>query len=191
MVLACIYSDAYGLEMNIDDEWPIDTILLAAPDLVDVITDETDVTSMGTVFAGASTAGDFASIVRAKGKFVALQTDDDIAAALTAGLSVILRCDPDTDLAVALNDLALDSTNLVVALNFAAAPSPAEADSIASTHRESLGNLGCADARMILCCDIDENTINNYLSTSNVDGVLLIDASFDTVNEILSTIAAG
>jgi len=148
-------------------------------------------TSMGTVFAGASTAGDFASIVKKKGKFVSLQTDDDIAAALTAGLSVILRCDADTDLSVGLNGLALDSTNLIIALNFAAVPSPSEADSISSMHRDSLVKLGCADARIILCCAIAESTINDYLATSNVDGVLLLDSSFDAVNEILSTIAVG
>ena len=58
----CVKCDAYGLEMNIDDAWPIDTILMAPPDLVDVITDETDVTSMGTVFVGAASSpadGDF------------------------------------------------------------------------------------------------------------------------------------
>lgn len=48
-----VYCDAYGLEMNIDDELEVDTVLLAPCSVADHITDSTEVTSMGTVYAGS------------------------------------------------------------------------------------------------------------------------------------------
>ncbi|MGB7344140.1 MAG: hypothetical protein WBD20_07995 [Pirellulaceae bacterium] len=181
----CIYCDAYGLEMSIDDEWPIDTVLLTAPELLDVIMEETDVTSMGTVFAGASAGNDFAAVVKAKGTHVLLTPADDIA----AGLIVILLTPPDTDLAARFSGLALTSENLVVALQPAKLPSPSDAQAVAAPHRVSLTELGCGDSRIVICGDIDESTINDYLAQPDVDGILLLDSSFDVVNELLSAIA--
>ncbi len=62
-----IYTDAYGLEMNIDDELAVDTVLFAPADSVCKITEETDVTSMGTVYAGVSDSIDSKTLKKLSG----------------------------------------------------------------------------------------------------------------------------
>ena len=111
--------DAYGLEMNIDDEWPIDTILMAPPDLVDVITDETDVTSMGTVFVGAASPpsdGDFQTLAGSAATWVLLENADAVVAALSAGLKVILCVEPSTDLAPVLESVPAAADQIILAI---------------------------------------------------------------------------
>jgi hypothetical protein len=188
----CVYCDAYGLEMNIDDEWPIDTVLMSPPDLVDAITEETDVTSMGTVFAGTSTApvnGDFGSLVDAQASFVLLDAIDNLAAAFDAGLRVILKITPETDVGPILSNTRATSDNLVVAVQPDAATTPPDAQSVVAAIRQALTTVNCAEARIIVAAQIDENSILKYLQEDDIDGVLLFDTSFDSVMEILRVIA--
>ncbi|MEZ6133124.1 MAG: hypothetical protein R3C59_31020 [Planctomycetaceae bacterium] len=51
-----VYSDAYGIEMNInvESERPVDVVMTAPPSLIHVITQDTGVTSNDNVAAGAS-----------------------------------------------------------------------------------------------------------------------------------------
>ena len=70
-----VCSHAYGLEMSIDGDWPIDTVLLAPPNAIASITQDTGVTSMGTVYGGAAFMppdGDLTSIVAEGAKWLLL-----------------------------------------------------------------------------------------------------------------------
>jgi len=97
-----VYTDAYGLEMTIDDEWPVDTILLVPPELAHVPFEETGVTEMG-VQCGASSApadGNFSGLARGdEACWVLLSETDDVASAAAAGLSILLCVTNTSDVA--------------------------------------------------------------------------------------------
>lgn len=187
-----VYSDAYGLEMTIDDEWEIDTILMTVPELVEVITGDTDVTSEAAVFVGASSApsdGNFQSIVDAEATHVLLGPNDDIAAALSAGLCVILNVSPETSLVSVLDGLSVTSDKVIVAVQPPAGPTPDEFQSLVGPFRAACQSCGCPDARILIAAVIDQNDILNYLALDDVDGVLLHGSSYGVVVDILSVIA--
>lgn len=187
----CIYTDAYGLEMTIDDEWEVDTILMAAPDLVDVITNETGATEMGTVYAGASQSpadGNFQSVVEAAGTWILLSPDDDIAGAFAAGLKVILNLQPEQDLTAALSGTAVTSENLIVAVQPPSLPTSEEAQTLLAPFREACDNLNCPDTRILLAAGIDGSEVLKYLAMDAVDGILLQDSAYHIVVDMLSLI---
>ncbi len=184
--------DAYGLEMNIDDEWPIDTILMASPDLVDVITDETDVTSMGTVFVGAASPpsdGDFQALAGSAATWVLLENADAAAAALSAGLKIILCVEPSTDLALVLDGVPLAADQIILAITHEFLPTPQVAQASARRVREHLRSRDIADTRVVLAAPVDGKTAMNYLSQDDIDGVLLRDSGFGTAMGVLSAMA--
>ena len=188
----CIYTDAYGLEMTIDDEWEVDTILMAAPELVDVITQETGATEMGTVYAGASHApsdGNFQSVVDAEGKWILLSPDDNIAGALAVGLNVILSIQPEQNLSSVLGGVPVTSENLIVAVEPTAVTTPGETQTLLAPIREACHNLNCADARVLLAAAIDHSEVLAYLAIDEVDGFLLRASTYHLVVDLLSQIA--
>lgn len=193
-----VYAEAYGLEMNVDDKWPIDIVILAPPDLVRVITSQTKVTSMGTVYAGASSMtslADLHAVTAANGQWLLLDGENGnvathTAAILDAGLNVILRVRNPSDLAGALATCpSLTPDRLVVAFRPDGDCSPDVANTAAAKIRLELNSLKCGDSRVVMVSAPNKDQILKYLSTNDIDGMLYEGADFSTVLDVLRVIA--
>jgi hypothetical protein len=76
----CVYTQAYGLEMNIDGEWPVNTLIMSPPHLVSQMTQAAEVTRAGAI-AGASYTpgdGDFRQIREANGSWILCRATDNL-----------------------------------------------------------------------------------------------------------------
>jgi hypothetical protein len=194
----CVYCDAYGLEMNIDDEWPIDTVLLAPPSLVDVINNDTGVTSMGTVYSGSSappTDGDFKALVAASAKWILIDGSKssapaNVGSALKAGLNVIICVEDQKQLSDSLiGAKRLSADRIVAAFRPAGSSRPEEGQLAARSLRDELHSFKLGDSRLILCSQLDAKNIMDYLRQPDIDGVLFENGQFTTTLGILSQIA--
>jgi hypothetical protein len=85
-----LYHQAYGLEMQIDNEWELDLVLLVPPEYLNVLINETDVTGedAAIVSAGVTTPQ---PAYEAPCNWVLLEKAADVSAALRAGARPILR----------------------------------------------------------------------------------------------------
>jgi hypothetical protein len=184
--------------MNIDDEWPVDTVLLAAPDLVAVITNSVDIESMGTVYAGAKSMPPIADLTQIKdagGTWLLLNADDanisaNVRAALDAELNVILCVTklPDiTNAVVNCKDLADD--RLVVAIRPHSVCTPDLAQTLASIIRAELKSHNCANSRVIIASQIGKENIMDYMTQPDIDGVLQFNGNFCWALDVLVPIA--
>lgn len=193
-----IYCDAYGLEMNIDDEWSVDTVLLTRPDLVHVIIDDTDVTSMGTVYAGTSSTppvGDLRKLKDAGATWILLSADDSAfatkaSAVLDADLNLILSVTDVQEISTALaNCDGVDDSRLVIAFRPDGDCAPKAAQKTASEIRQRLTEYRYDGSRVILASRIGNDDPIEYLTQPDIDGVLYDDGNFGSALEVLIMIA--
>lgn len=194
-----VYSDANGLEMNIDDEWPIDTVLLCPPESVKVITRETDVTKVKSVSAGAMRApanGKIKAIHSSGGRWLLLDcetdnTEEQLSAAVNAKLNIICVVRQPLQIrSVYENVPKLMPKQLVVALqperkNVAANT----AQKIVADIRGELTSHGLGDSRIVLAAPLHKNNVVKYIKQPDIDGVLLYDSDYSSVLEILVEIS--
>ncbi len=193
-----VYTDAYGLEMTIDDEWPIDTVILTPPELVYVVTEQIDVTSMGTVFAGASSAppdGKLAKVKGDGGKWLLLDArESDVSAhvssALKVKLNLILSVSNPEQISHAVKDAGkLNAKQLVVAFRPQRELPPEKAQELAAEMRSELRTLGCEKSRVVVAQKLDKSNVMEYVNQPDIDGVLLYESSFGEVLAVLGLIA--
>lgn len=180
-----VYTDAYGLEMTIDDEWPVDTILLVPPKLAHVPYEETGVTEMG-VQCGASSApadGNFSGLARDNEAFwVLLHETDDVASAAAAGLSILICVTNVSDVALLLAEGKIETGKLAVAVNSAEAAASVRAVLDVGDHNAS---------RVLLAENVSPGAAVGLIETPHVDGLLLTDSTYGIVVDILAAIADG
>lgn len=193
-----VYGDAYGLEMTIDDEFPIDTVILTLPELVSVITGSTGATSMGTVFAGAlqpPANGDFPSLAADGATWVMVNAALANAAqlvksALNADLHVILQTSHSEQVPKVLAGLKIPSVDrIVVALSGREPADPVSGQRHASAVRNELRALGMEQTRIIVEAPVDEQSAMEYLAQPDIDGLLVMPCDFGTITGILRRIA--
>lgn len=180
-----VYTDAYGLEMTIDDEWPVDTVLLVPPKLAHVPFEETGVTEMG-VQCGASSApadGNFSGLARDDDPcWVLLGETDNVAAAAAAGLSILLCVSDASSLVSLLDQVNIESGKIAVAVNSVEA---------AVSARTILDASGKNASRVLLAENASPGTALELIENPDVDGLLLTDSTYGIVVDILAAIADG
>jgi hypothetical protein len=193
-----VYSDAYGLEMNINDEWPIDTVLLAPPALVRVITGDTGVLSMGTVYAGAASLEskcDLRKLKKSGGKWALLDAEASnvqsmARSVLDANLSVILSVTNPSQVSNLLAGCKhLTSERIVVAIRSEDAYSPDTAQSAALEIRNELHSLNSGQSRVIVDTTIEKLEVLDFVEKPDIDGVLYRDGTFASALKALVPIA--
>jgi hypothetical protein len=192
-----VYSNAYGLEMTIDDEYPVDTVILTPPELVSVVTQSTGVTSMGTVFAGSLTApvnGDFKQLATDGAKWLLIdagQAEDGTAmqAALDVKLDVILRIGDARRLPAVVQGVGKSkSGRMVIAIGSGGPIEPNVAQAQAAAVRRELLDLDMAESRIILAAPADEQNVMNYFEQEDIDGLLVCNTDFGAVVGMLRRI---
>ena len=182
-----VYSNAYGIEMSIDSEWPVDVVLLASPALVKTMSGDTDVASMENVTIGGNQVNnrcDLRRVRKSGGKWVRLAASDPdtkqrVVDTLRVKMRVILEVSSAAELASTLAPSErLNSQSLVVAMRLGANPSPEAAQAVAAAIRGQLKKLNCEDARVVLAAEVNGDAVAGYVAQPDIDGILYSDESF-------------
>lgn len=202
-----VYCDAYGLEMTIDDEFPVDTILLVPDEFIDVITDETDLTSMGTVFGGASSIPKDAdgslklsNLVPPKTNWLlidcttsaAARLKADFDAALAAGINVICRISDADQVDILLSGCdpaKVDQLNF--AIQSGSQDTAAKARLACTEVRVAVARhqFLSQKVRVIISAETTETKLLDYVLQPDIDGVLILDGSYGRTAQLVGLIA--
>jgi triosephosphate isomerase len=208
-----LYCEAYGIEMQVDNEWNAEAILLAPHDHLYAVTENTDVTGedAAIVSAGATDVpisddgSPSVSVIKGPQNNWLLvgdprlnDTDElikkKIRAALDADCRVII-CLTDTSnehIAARLNSVgAIDCSRVVIALVHPDATVPAIATMSAKSVREHLASIGASgDPRFIVAGAISADAASEVVGIDGVDGVFLMDDKYSDFGTILEVLEA-
>ncbi|MEZ6134071.1 MAG: triose-phosphate isomerase [Pirellulaceae bacterium] len=208
-----LYCEAYGIEMQVDNEWNAEAVLLAPYDHLYAVTKNTDVTGedAAIVSAGATDipisddgSPEISVIKDSQNNWLLVgdprlhDTDEIIhrklQTALDAGCRVII-CITDTThdhIAARINGLAsIDCSRIVIALVHSDAPTPNVAASVAESIRDQIASIGATGrARFIVAGNISGDNAAEIVDINGVDGVLLMDDKYDDFGTILEVLDA-
>ena len=206
-----LYCEAYGIEMQIDDEWNAEVILLAPHDHLYAVTENTDVTgedaaivSAGTTDIPISEGGspDVSVIKDAQNNWLLVgdprlnDTDEIITKKLQAALDADCRaiiCIADTTsehIAARINGLAsIDCSRIVIAFVHPNATTPSVATTVAQSIRDRIASIGASGhARFIVSGNIFGENATDIVGIDGVDGVFLMDDKYDDFGTILEVL---
>ena len=187
----CVYTQAYGLEMTIDDEWPINTIIMSPPHLVSEMTRAADVMSMGAI-AGASYTpgdGDFHQIRDNDGRWVLARPTDNLFQIVAADLGVLLLIENIEELEPPIVTDIFHDQNLIVAFPINSVSTIETAEAMATEIKSSLNRRKMGSVQVLVSGSFDHKNLLEFARLPNVNGLLLLDASFDRVIEVLAKLA--
>jgi triosephosphate isomerase len=208
-----LYSEAYGIEMQVDDEWKAEAILLAPHDHLHAVTENTDVTgedaaivSAGVTDIPASHDGSFdpSVITDPQNNWLLVgdprlsDTDDTITKKLQAALAAdcrVIICVSNTThehIAARLNALAsIDCSRIVIAFVHPDATSPNVAAGAASAIHDQIASVGASGhARFIVSGNITGENAVDVVGIDGVDGVFLMDDKYGDFGTILEVLEA-
>lgn len=208
-----LYCEAYGIEMQVDDEWNAEAILLAPHDHLHAVTENTGVTgedaaivSAGVTDIPAAADGSFdASVIQDPQNNWLLvgdprrsDTDDVIHKKLQAALAADCRaiiCIANAThehIAARLHGLAsIDCSRIVIAFVHPDATTPNVAAAAASVIRDQIASVGASgQARLIVSGNITGENAADVIGIDGVDGVLLMDDKYDDFGTILEVLEA-
>jgi|GEM_PF-2712763 len=182
----CVYTQAYGLEMQADDEWPFNVLVMAPPHLVSSLTDEADVASLNLIPGASYTPGDgnYKQIVEQGGKWVLARPSDDLAKIAKHGLGVLLLVEDENDIDCLANVDSLAADGLVIALCIDSVSTTGTAKKTAAAIRSKLPSE-FSSARVIASGSFEHKNLLDYLSIGGVSGLLLLDASFCAILDLI------
>lgn len=190
----CVYRQGYGLEMMMDDEWPINTIVMVPPHLVDVLTRSAKIQSAGAI-AGASYTpgdGDFRQILDNKGRWVLTRRSDDVSKIVASGLGILFYVEGDDHLAdvdtLLAND-GLTETNVMIAFQSRSTSTLETISKSAIAIHSKLVGRNIGRAHLLVSASIDNEELIKYLSLPKVSGLLLLDVAFGNVIDLLQQVA--
>ena len=192
-----VYSDAYGLEMSYDDEWPVETVFFVPPHHVSVVTEQTGLRSEGVQVGaqGIPMEGTLRSLAESGATWVLLFANESSAAAhlydaVSAGLGVVLVAAEANGLAELVGQVPeVSSHRLVVALHPHDPATPAQAQNFAAAARTQLAAAGHGDCRVVFTIAPTETAATNYTAQSDIDGLLVLSCNFESAVELLREVA--
>ncbi|MCC9658814.1 hypothetical protein [Rhodopirellula halodulae] len=184
----CAYYEAYGLEMSMDDEWPINTIVAAPPYLVSRITKAADVPSMGALAAASYPPpnGDYESLRDNGASWVIAHPSDPLDSIIQSGLNVLVCLESLDDLGRILRCKNLTNENAIFAFQITGTTSVDDAASDASQIASRLSDHGLSGAQILVSGSFAHDNLVEYAGLPGVNGLMLLDASFDRIIELLN-----
>ncbi|MFN6128641.1 MAG: hypothetical protein ACK57G_16290 [Planctomycetota bacterium] len=185
----CVYTQAYGMEMQVDDEWPLNVLIMAPPHLVVSLTSEADVVSMGMIPGASYTPGDgdYSQISENGGQWVLARPSDDLQKIVRNGLGVLLVIDSADDIDSISNFRGLSSENMIVAF-------PIDSVSTLTTATQMLTEIQTKfaakqiSARILISGSFAHKDLTDYMTIDGASGLLLLDASSDSILELIHNI---
>lgn len=208
-----LQSAAYGLEMQIDDEWNAELVLLAPHDHLTAVTEETDVTGEDAAIVSAGVTNvplsddgtpDVSVIEDPHNNWLLLGDprlndtaeviNQKLTAAVNAGCRVIICVDSPTadQLATQLAGIdSIDGSQIVVAFVGPDATDANVATQVSLTVKEQLASLGATgDSRFIVAGEISDENAPSLVNQDGVDGLFLMDDKYDDFGTILEVLEA-
>lgn len=208
-----LYSQAYGIEMQVDNEWNAEAVLLAPYDSLSSVTENTDVTGEDTAIVSAGVTDiarsadgsfDLSIISDEKNNWLLVgdprqqEADEIFADKLRAALAADCRaivCIADLSreqLANRLSALAsTDCSKVVIALTHPDAIQASYAAAAASALRDYLASKEASGIpRIIVSGAVTSDNAAEILGIEGVDGFLLMDDQYDDFGTILEILEA-
>lgn len=185
----CVYTQAYGMEMQVDDEWPLNVLIMAPPHLVASLTSEADVVSMGMIPGASYTPGDgdYSQISENGGQWVLARPSDDLRKIVRNGLGVLLVIDSADDIDSISNFRGLSSENMIVAFPIDSVSTLTTATKMLTEIRTKFAEKQIS-ARVLISGSFAHKNLTDYMNINGVSGLLLLDASFDSILELIHNI---
>jgi len=182
----CVYTQAYGMEMQVDDEWPLNILIMAPPHLVSSLTTEADVASVGMIAGASYTPGDgnYKQIADHGGRWILCRPSDDLAGIAKQQLGVLLLIESPTQIDLIAGLKELRSDNLMIAFKIDSVSTLETAEKMATNIRTKLPE-NCSLSKILVSGSFDHSNIVEYASIKNVSGLLLLDASFDAILSLI------
>ncbi|NNC88430.1 MAG: hypothetical protein HKN82_08235 [Akkermansiaceae bacterium] len=186
-----VYQQAYALEMTMDDEWPLNVIIMAPPHLIASMTQETDITSMGAIPGASYTPGDgdYKQISTSDGRWVLARKSDDISRILQEDLGVLLHIEDSNDINGLPEFDELNVANLIVAFQINSLSTLDTARETASAIKAKLADRHLGLSQILVSASFAHENLQEYASLSDVSGILLLDAHIGNVVELLRIMA--
>ncbi|MFN9437455.1 MAG: hypothetical protein ACK6DC_21290 [Planctomycetota bacterium] len=177
------------MEMQVDDEWPLNVLIMAPPHLVVSLTSEADVVSMGMIPGASYTPGDgdYSQISENGGQWVLARPSDDLQKIVRNGLGVLLVIDSADDIDSISNFRGLSSENMIVAF-------PIDSVSTLTTATQMLTEIQTKfaakqiSARILISGSFAHKDLTDYMTIDGASGLLLLDASSDSILELIHNI---
>lgn len=207
-----LYCAAYGIEMQIDNEWNAEVVLLAPYQHLNSVTEDTAVTGEDTVIVSAGVTdipisddgiADASVLKDPKNNWLLVgdprggESSDTIniklQAALDAGCRVII-CITDTTndhIAERIRSLAsIDCFRIVIAFVHPDATTPNVAATTAQSVRKQLAALGASgNPRFIVAGNFSGENAAKIVGSDEIDGVFLMeDNDFTTILEVVEAL---
>lgn len=208
-----LYCAAYGLEMQIDDDWNAELVLLAPYDHLYAVTENTGVTGEDTAIVSAGVTDiplsdtgfpNISQVNHSKNNWVLVgdprrdDHDDVVAQKLKAAI------DADCRVIIGLANVtiehivartkwlsAVDGSRVVIALLHPDATSPEMAASAAKSVRDQINEVGLMEVpRFIVAGHISGDNVKNVIEIDGVDGVILMDDKYPHFGTILEVLEA-
>ena len=182
----CVYTHGYGMEMSVDSEWPLNILMMAPPHLVSCLTRAADVCSMGIIAGASYTPGDgnYKQIKSAKGKWVLARPADDIQAIVSANLGAVLLIEKVGELKKIFETSNLTEKNLIVAVQINSISTLETTKKIVEAVRKKLPKE-CTEATILISGSFEHSNLLEYSNIGSASGLLLLDASFDSILELI------
>lgn len=189
-------SNAYGLEMSLNDSFPVRILMMTPPHLMGPITDETDVLKRG-VIAGASYTpgdGDYQQIVQSGGTWVLARGNDRLDDILGAGLRVLfcLRSVMKGDVAAMTQNFqnaakkhSIGRDNVMIVFDVSADGS---IDSVMKRREiiaSALSDCGLPNFPLLINGFLEDESLGAYRDVPGVDGFLFQDCSYYDVLDVV------
>ncbi|WP_146403057.1 hypothetical protein [Planctomycetes bacterium CA13] len=189
-----VYDNAYGLEMQLDNEWYVDTVMLVVPEYVDVIANRTGLLNEEAAFAGTTSvpkAGAFQEWPEGKIAWVELDSLTGLASILKQRHHAILRINASEDISAYLSPLAkkdvgANPENMTFAIEVADGTDVDAGQKRANIVRQELRKVGLEDCRIVVATTELVDDVFPWMEQGDIDGFYVANATFDS---ILDTIA--
>lgn len=185
----CVYTQAYGMEMQVDDEWPLNILIMAPPHLVSSMTSEADVASMGMVPGASYTPGDgnYKQIVEHGGRWVLARPSDDLAGIVKQELGVLLLVENENEIGSFPNVDGFTSDDLIIAFKIDSISTIDTAKQMVTKIQGKLPDKLSA-SQILVSGSFAHSNLVEFSSIEGVSGLLLLDASFDAILELIENV---
>lgn len=190
-----VEAQAYMLEMTMDNEWPLNVLMMAAPHFVQNMTIYgAAINSMGAI-AGASympSENNYTQIIEANGKWVFARPSEDYNSIFNAGLKMILSIPNYPEykdfLPTILKNPKLSNDNFILAFDTSTVSTATSVSEDLSKIKTILADHNLDKVSIIASSWMGDKYLKDYLKIDGIDGLLFLNTPSDAIVEFVKTI---
>ena len=181
-----VYTDAYGLEMTIDDEWEIDAVIVVPGEYLHVLESETDIAAEG-IGAGTTSFPSETQPYEDSDWFVLSLDEDEFDIALIGNRKLIAVSRDQEKLKAFVNSNSNEESPLTA---IALPIGTDEFEKVVSELRRFLDDSQQTDVRIIAYIDSNEVDFAATARLANVDGFYHTSSSYGELLDIMAELGS-